>query len=119
MHHPGDGDVVDPGMEPTPEPRALAVAQHADAVADAACELADAVAAGTWTPATVEDVIEAIETLAEALLTERAEAARILAATASLRAALAPPGDEPSAAAVPRPRGTRRRGLRNGWKGIR
>ncbi|MFB7609886.1 hypothetical protein [Streptomyces gardneri] len=53
------------------------------------------------------------------LLIERAKAARILVATAGLRAVLAPSGDEPSAAAVPRPRGTRRRGLGHGWKGIR
>ncbi|GAA3918247.1 hypothetical protein GCM10022244_29340 [Streptomyces gulbargensis] len=106
-------------MELTPQARAQAVTAHADAVADAACELADAVAAGIWTPAAIEDAIEAVETIAKALLTARAEAARILVATAALRAAFAPPGDEPPAAPVPRPRGTRRRGLGHGWKGIR
>ncbi|MFD4320452.1 hypothetical protein [Streptomyces sp. NPDC058548] len=119
MHHPAGRDVVDPGMEPTPEPHDLAVTQHADAVADAACELADAVAAGAWNPAAVDDVIEAIETLAEALLTERAEAARILVATAGLRAALAPPGEDRPAPAVPRARSIRRRGLGHGWQGVR
>ncbi|MFF9425589.1 hypothetical protein [Streptomyces sp. NPDC014746] len=105
-------------MEPTLEPHDLAVTQHADAVADAACELADTVAAGTWNPAAVEDVIEAIETLAEALLTERAEAARILVATAGLRAVLAPPSEQP-APPVPRARNSRRRGLGHGWQGVR
>ncbi|MDV9186824.1 hypothetical protein R6L23_00990 [Streptomyces sp. SR27] len=106
-------------MEPILQTHAQTVADHADAIADAACELADVVATGTWTPAAIEDALEAVETIAEALLTERAEAARILVATAALRAALAPPGDEPAAAAVPRPRSTRRRGLGHGWQGIR
>ncbi|WP_432128051.1 hypothetical protein [Streptomyces sp. bgisy082] len=101
MQHPG------PRNDETLEKRA-------DIVADAACELADAAAAGTWSPAAVED---AIETIAEALLTERAEAARILVATGALRAALTPPDKRP-APAVPSPRSTRRRGLGHGWKGI-
>ncbi|WP_217207755.1 hypothetical protein [Streptomyces sp. AC550_RSS872] len=96
------------------------VEQLADDVAEAACELADAVAAGEWSPAAVDDVVDAIETLAEALLSRRAEAARILVAAAGLRAALAPPGDEPTAAAPPAPRSgrPRRRGLGPGWRGV-
>lgn len=41
---------VDPGMESTSQTHAQTVAQHADTVAEASCELADAAAAGTWTP---------------------------------------------------------------------
>ncbi|MGA5498738.1 hypothetical protein ACPCSP_30760 [Streptomyces cinereoruber] len=104
MQHPG------PRHKETLEKRA-------DIVADAACELADAAAAGIWSPAAVEDAIDAIETIAEALLTERAEAARILVATGALRAALAPPGECP-ASAVLNARSSRHRGLGHGWKGI-
>ncbi|MFC9795719.1 hypothetical protein ACFVJI_24160 [Streptomyces sp. NPDC127584] len=105
MQHPG------PRRDETLEKRA-------DLVADAAREPADAVAAGTWSPTAVEDAIDAVETIAEALVTKRAEAARILVATAALRDALAPPGEQP-APAVPRARATRRRGLGHGWQGVR
>ncbi|MFD0078499.1 hypothetical protein ACFVIY_39485 [Streptomyces sp. NPDC127166] len=105
-------------MEPTEQPRVRAVTEHVDAVADAACDPADAVATGHWSPAAVEDAVEVVETIAEALLTERAEVARILVATAALRAALAPPGEQ-SAQAVSSPCGTQRKGVGHGWTGIR
>ncbi|WP_435837703.1 hypothetical protein [Streptomyces chrestomyceticus] len=97
------------------------VEERADEAAEAACKLADAVTPDAWSPAAVEDAAEAIEILAGALGQISPDAARILAAipavTAELRQRLLQ--TEPPAAAVPAPRRGRRRGLGQGWKGVR
>ncbi|OUD03010.1 hypothetical protein [Streptomyces swartbergensis] len=100
------------------------VEQRAAAVADAVCELVDAVTPTTWSTGAVEDAADAIDMLAEALAAIDPEAARALAAvpaaTAALRRRLALAAAE-DAAVVPAPRSgrARRRGLGHGWKGIR
>lgn len=115
------GPVSRPGNEGGPEGvgegmERPVVERRADEIAEAACELADAVSAQRWSPAAVDDAVDAIETLAEALLTARAEAAEVLVAVAGLRAALAPPGVAPPPPPAGRPR---RRGLGPGWRGLR
>ncbi|MFB7825330.1 hypothetical protein [Streptomyces hydrogenans] len=83
MQHPGT----------TPD---LAVTRHADAVADAACELADAAVEGDWSLEALDDTVEAMATLAAALgtapLSSDAQRAlgRLADAAAVLRAALGP-----------------------------
>ncbi|WP_327188276.1 hypothetical protein [Streptomyces sp. NBC_01334] len=100
------------------------VEQHAEAVADAVCELVDAVTPSTWSVGAVEDAADAIDMLAEALAAIDPEAARALAAvpaaTAALRRRLTPAVGE-DVAEVPAPRSgrPRRRGLGPGWKGVR
>jgi hypothetical protein len=100
------------------------VEERAAAVADAVCELVDAVTPATWSTGAVEDAADAIDMLAEALAEIDPEAARVLAAvpaaTAALRRRLAPAVAE-DAAEVPAPRSgrARRRGLGPGWKGVR
>lgn len=103
------------------------VEQHAEAVADAVCELVDAVSPSTWSRGAVEDAADAIDMLAEALAAIDPEAARALAAvpaaTAVLRRRLIPAATEDVAdvAEVPAPGSgrPRRRGLGPGWKGVR
>ncbi|WP_370424418.1 hypothetical protein AB8O64_37130 (plasmid) [Streptomyces sp. QH1-20] len=100
------------------------VEERAAAVADAACELVDAVTPTTWSASALEDAADAIDMLAEALAAIDPEAARALAAvpaaTAALRRRLAPATVE-DVAEVPRTRSgrPRRRGLGPGWKGVR
>jgi hypothetical protein len=99
------------------------VEQHAEAVADAVCELVDAVTPSTWSTGAVEDAADAIDMLAEALAAIDPDAARALAAvpaaTAALRRRLTPATTE-DVAEVPAPGSgrPRRRGLGPGWKGV-
>nr|WP_238335448.1 hypothetical protein [Streptomyces sp. F11] len=100
------------------------VEERAAAVADAVCELVDAVTPRTWSTGAVEDAADAIDMLAEALAAIDPEAARILAAlpaaTARLRHGLAQASAE-DVLEVPAPTSgrARRRGLGPGWKGVR
>ncbi|WP_405802265.1 hypothetical protein [Streptomyces sp. NBC_01506] len=100
------------------------VEQRAEAAADTACDLADAVTPGGWSTGAVEDTIDAIDTLVEALAEIDPEVARILAAvpaaTAELRERLSPTATE-GIAPLPAPRSgrPRRRGLGPGWTGVR
>ncbi|MFF6807968.1 hypothetical protein [Streptomyces sp. NPDC012616] len=103
------------------------VEQHAGAVADAVCELVDAVTPSTWSTGAVEDAADAIDMLAEALAAIDPESARILAAvpaaTAALRRRLTQTAAEDVAehvAEAPAPGSgrPRRRGLGPGWKGV-
>ncbi|MGD6765965.1 hypothetical protein ACOKM5_44290 [Streptomyces sp. BH097] len=98
------------------------VEERADQAAEAACNLADAVTPDAWSPAAVEDAIDAIEALTAALGQINPEAAQLLAAvpaaTVALRQHLL--DEEPRmAGAVPAPRRSRRRGLGHGWTGVR
>ncbi|MGV9628848.1 hypothetical protein [Streptomyces sp. NPDC003487] len=99
------------------------VKERAATVADAVCELVDAVTTRTWSMGAVEDAADAIDMLAEALAAIDSETARVLAAvpiaTAALRGRLAPATTEGVAEApAPHSARTRRRGLGPGWKGI-
>lgn len=101
------------------------VEQRAAAVADAVCELVDTVTPRTWSTGAVEDVVEAIDTLAAALATVDPAAAQILAqvpaATAEVLALLTG-GPEPEAAAAGETTQQRRPrrpiGLGPAWKGV-
>lgn len=110
-------------MELSKEPRPR-VEEQAAAVADAVCELVDTVSPATWNTGAVEDAVDAIDMLAEALAAIDPEAARALAAvpaaTAALRRLLDPAATE-EVAEVPSPRSarSRRRGLGPGWQGVR
>lgn len=104
-----------------PQPR---VEERAAAVADAVCELVDTVSPTTWGAGSVEDVVDAIDMLAEALAAIGPEAERALAAipgaTAALRRRLAPTA-EGVIPELPAQRSAqpRRRGLGPGWRGVR
>ncbi|MFJ9077416.1 hypothetical protein ACIRO3_19570 [Streptomyces sp. NPDC102278] len=99
-------------MEPLPPIAAPGVAERADAAADAACHLYDAVAPwgagqpGGWSRAAAEDAAEAIETTAHALAFSRPGAEVVLApvhtALAELRRRLElSPADALTAEGVP------------------
>ncbi|MFJ3921990.1 hypothetical protein [Streptomyces sp. NPDC090022] len=107
-------------MELLPTVAAPGVGERADAAAEAACHLHDAVTAGGWSRTAAEDAAEAIETTAHALGGVHPRAELILApvhmALAELRRHLElPPADPVIAAGVPQtprtvgnPRRTRR-----------
>jgi hypothetical protein len=124
-------------MEHLPAVAAPGVAERAEALAEAACELHDAVSSdpGRWNAEAVEDAIEAMETTAAALQAVHPDAANCMFVIAhnlgQLRQALGlPPRDDVPAevaevdqdqAVIPptpisRPR---RRGLGQGYQGIR
>lgn len=120
--HLADGMVVGRDMELGKA--GPGVEERAAAMADAACELVDAVTPRTWNASAVEDAADAIDMLAEALAAIDPEAARALAAvpaaTAALRRRLAPAAAEDVAEVpAPRSRRERRRGLGPGWQGVR
>ncbi|WP_405682862.1 hypothetical protein [Streptomyces sp. NBC_01238] len=99
------------------------VEQRAEAVVDAACELVDAVTPRTWSTGAVEDAVDAIDMLAEALAAIDPQTARALAAipaaTAALRRRLAPAVAEDVTEVPAQGSGRpRRRGLGPGWKGV-
>ncbi|MGW5003115.1 hypothetical protein ACWEP8_36295 [Streptomyces hydrogenans] len=116
-------------MQHPSRPHDPAAAHHADAVAEAACELADVTAEGGWSPGAVDDTVEALETLAAAGLAtaplsppaQRA-LARLTDASAALRTAIGSTHTEENTSqatsAVPQTR-PRRRGLGHGWQAIR
>lgn len=124
-------------MDQLPPVAAPGVAERAEALADAACELHDAVStSASWSANAVEDAIEAMETTALALALAHPDATAavfILGQTlAQLRERLGLPRGEHTAAADPadgdqeppvaptpirRPRA--RRGLGPGFQGVR
>ncbi|MFI9311325.1 hypothetical protein [Streptomyces triculaminicus] len=61
---------------------------HADATAEAACRLAEAAHPTGWSAAAVEDAVDAIDTLVEALSTLDPHSARLLASIPEATAAL-------------------------------
>lgn len=125
-------------MEHLPAVAAPGVAERAEALAEAACELHDAVSSdpGRWNAEAVEDAIESIETTAAALQAVGPEAACwmlvVVNGLGHLRQALGlqPCDDGPAGPAeedqgegvalrplISRPR--RRRGLGPGYQGVR
>lgn len=123
-HHQEDDVLVGRGMRLSQA--APGVQARADEAAEAACNLADAVSQpDAWSAAAVEDVVEAIDTLAAVLATIDPAAAQILArvptATAEVLALLnggpepgAAPGEETTQQRRPR----RPIGLGPGWRGV-
>ncbi|MEU9349185.1 hypothetical protein AB0D74_49110 [Streptomyces sp. NPDC048278] len=103
------------------------VEARADEAAEAACNLADVASQpDAWSAAAVEDVVEAIDTLAAALATVDPAAAQILArvpaATAEVLALLnggpEPVGTAPAGETTQQRRPRRPIGLGPGWKGV-
>ncbi|MGW1252259.1 hypothetical protein [Streptomyces sp. NPDC002535] len=111
------------------ERAAPGVEQYAELAAESACHLADAAGPGGWSAAAAEDVLDAIDTLTEALGGAGPELAQTLAAVAAAtngaRRHLGLVDDqepEPPAAAATLPsprRPPRRRGLGPGYQGVR
>ncbi|MFJ4745391.1 hypothetical protein [Streptomyces sp. NPDC088775] len=112
------------------ERAAPGVEQHAELAAESACHLADAAGPGGWSAVAAEDVLDAIDTLTEALGGAGPELAQTLAAVAAAtnsarrHRGLAVEDHEPeppaAAAMLPAPRRSpRRRGLGPGFRGIR
>jgi hypothetical protein len=112
------------------ERAAPGVEQHAELAVETACHLADLAGPGGWSAAAAEDVLDAIDTLTEALGSAEPELARVLAAvetaTGDARRLLGIVVDgqgavPPSAGAVvpAARRRPRRRGLGPGFQGIR
>lgn len=110
------------------------VAERAEALADAACELHDTVSTpASWSADAVEDAVESMETTALALAVAHPEAAAAMFAIgqqlAQLRERLGlPPGEHPGAGPTadedqavdpPTPIRSRRRGLGPGYRGVR
>ncbi|MGI5444107.1 hypothetical protein ACQEV4_44230 [Streptomyces shenzhenensis] len=123
-HHQEDDVLVGPGMRLSQA--APGVEARADEAAEAACNLADAVSQpDAWSAAAVEDVVEAIDTLAAVLATVDPEAAQILArvpaATAEVLALLnggPEPGAAPAGETTQQRRPRRPIGLGPGWRGV-
>ncbi|WP_371558764.1 hypothetical protein OG416_39140 (plasmid) [Streptomyces longwoodensis] len=124
-------------MDLLPTTAAPGVAERAEALADAACELHDAVSTpASWSAAAVEDAVESMETTALALAAAHPDAAAAMLAIgqqlAQLRERLdLPPGEHAAAGPdddehqeqpvePPTPiRRPRRRGLGPGYQGLR
>lgn len=121
-------------ISPAPEPAAdeptldltagaaPGVEEHADAAAEAACRLADSAHATGWSATAVDDAVDAIDYLVEALSTLDPRAARILTDVPTATAALlkhleqSQRGEQPA----PPPSGSGRRERRRlgpGWQG--
>lgn len=123
-HHQEDDVLV--GRDMKLSQAAPGVEARADEAAEAACNLADAASEpDAWSATAVEDVVEAIDTLAAALATVDPAAAQILArvpaATAEVLALLngAPePGAAPAGETTQERRPRRPIGLGPGWKGV-
>ncbi|WP_274919416.1 hypothetical protein [Streptomyces sp. WZ-12] len=123
-------NVVDRVMDLLPTVAAPGVAEQAEALADAACELADAASSSrSWSVAAADDAVEAMETTALALHTAHPAAAAALGtvvqALARLRRDLGLPVDEgdrdqEQVVTPPTPlRRPTRRGLGPGYQGLR
>ncbi|MEU0743964.1 hypothetical protein [Streptomyces sp. NPDC006134] len=122
--------VVDQDVNPLPTTAAPGVAERAEALADAACELHDAASTpGSWNAAAAEEAVEAMETTALALRGAHPAAAAatnaIFQALAGLRRDLGLPAadtddDQDQDVTPPTPirRPTTRRGLGPGYKGL-
>ncbi|KPI20982.1 hypothetical protein OK006_9393 [Actinobacteria bacterium OK006] len=81
--------VVDQLMERLPTVAAPGVAERAEALADAACELHDAASTpASWSANAVEDAVEAMETTALALLVTHPDAAAAIGTVAQALARL-------------------------------
>ncbi|MFC7933103.1 hypothetical protein [Streptomyces cinereoruber] len=123
-------------MKPLSTVAAPGVAERAEALADAACELHDAASTpGSWSAAAVEDAVESMETTALALAAAHPDAAAAMLAIgqqlAQLRERLGlPPGEHPAGpdedehqeqpvAPTPLRRPRPRRGLGPGYQGLR
>lgn len=124
-------------MDLFPAVAAPGVAEQAEALADAACELHDAAGTPTsWSAASVEDAVEAMETTALALAAAHPDAAAVMRTIghqlAQLRErlglpcgehAVGPDGDEhqeqPAGPPTPLRRPRARRGLGPGYQGVR
>ncbi|MYT20268.1 hypothetical protein GTW69_08190 [Streptomyces sp. SID7760] len=124
-------------MDLLPTTAAPGVAERAEALADAACELHDAASTpASWSAAAVEDAVEAMETTALALAAAHPDAAAAMLIIgqqlAQLRERLGlPPGEhtagpdedehQEQAVAPPTPirRPRQRRGLGPGYQGLR
>jgi hypothetical protein len=124
-HHQEDDVLV--GRDMRLSQAAPGVEARADEAAEAACNLADAASQpDAWSAAAVEDVVEAIDTLAAALATVDPAAAQILArvpaATAEVLALLngGPDlvGTAPTGETTQQRRPRRSIGLGPGWKGV-
>ncbi|WP_306956275.1 hypothetical protein [Streptomyces sp. B4I13] len=121
-HHQEDDVLV--GRDMKLSQAAPGVEARADEAAEAACNLADVASQpDAWSAAAVEDVVEAIDTLAAALATVDPAAAQILArvpaATAEVLALLQrEPRALPAGATSQRRRPRRSLGLGPGWKGV-
>uniref|UniRef100_UPI003F490B17 hypothetical protein n=1 Tax=Streptomyces sp. CA-136453 TaxID=3240050 RepID=UPI003F490B17 len=110
------------------ERAAPGVEQHAEQVAESACHLADLAGPDGWSTAAAEDVLDAIDTLTEALGSAGPELAQALAAAAAATGAarrhlgIAVDDQEPPATTATVPaarRPPKRRGLGTGFQGIR
>nr|WP_202462765.1 hypothetical protein [Streptomyces sp. SID8374] len=96
---------------------------------ETACHLADIARPGGWSTAAAEDVLDAVDTLTEALGGADPELAQILVAVAAAtgsarrRLGIAPAEQEPKPSATPSVpaarRPPKRRGLGPGFQGIR
>jgi hypothetical protein len=105
------------------------VEKAAERSVESACHLADLAGPDAWSTAAAEDVLDAIDTLAEALGSAGPDLAQVLAPVAAatgdarrrLGIAVDDQGPDPDAAAtVPATRRTaKRRGLGPGFQGIR
>ncbi|MFI9206384.1 hypothetical protein [Streptomyces sp. NPDC053048] len=125
--------LISPGPEPAAgEPTmdlttsaAPGVEEHADAAAEAACRLADSTRDGGWSVTAVEDAVDAIDYLVEALSALGPRTARILAdvptATAILLKNLEETQQQRGEQPPPPPAGggvrRERRRLGPGWQG--
>ncbi|GAA0464346.1 hypothetical protein GCM10009544_28380 [Streptomyces stramineus] len=98
------------------------VEEHADAAAEAACRLADSAHTTGWSTTAVEDTVDAIDYLVEALSTLDPSTARILADVPTATAALlkhleqTQREESPAPPTSGSPRRERRR-LGPGWQG--
>lgn len=122
-------------MDLLPTKAAPGVAERAEALADAACDLHDAARSpGSWSAAAVEDAVESMETTALALASAHPLAAAAMLAVGQqldqLRGAIGlPPAehagpedehqDQLAAAPTPVRRPRARRGLGPGYQGLR
>ncbi|MCS0606012.1 hypothetical protein NX794_33110 [Streptomyces sp. LP11] len=103
------------------------VERHAELAVETACQLADIARPDGWSAAAAEDVLDAVDTLTEALSGADPELAQALAAvaaaTGSARRRLGITVDESKPSAVPSVpaarRPPKRRGLGPGFQGIR
>ncbi|MGW8730528.1 hypothetical protein ACWGNF_31380 [Streptomyces sp. NPDC055808] len=109
------------------ERAAPGVEQHAEQVAESACHLADLAGPDGWSTAAAEDVLDAIDTLTEALGSAGPELTHALAAVAAstgdARRRLGIDVDDqeepPAAMVAAARRPPKRRGLGPGFQGVR
>jgi hypothetical protein len=107
---------MDPSTPGTPE----TVDSLADELALTACTLADWTAHQGWTPAAVDDALDALAVVTEALATARPDTADALAglqaALEAARQALTPAAPGTAGPALPEQRAGTRRRLSSAWR---